>query len=414
MMPNKTQRISFPGSQGFDLSARLDHPSGPARAYALFAHCFTCSSQILAAKYIAGELAKQNIAVLRFDFTGLGSSGGEFANTNFSSNIQDLVAAADYLREHFAPPSLIIGHSLGGAAVLAAADSIPEVKGVVTIGAPADAEHVIHNFVDEDIGKINKDGEANVSLAGRSFTIQKQFIDDLQASTLEHHIANLRRDLLILHSPIDQTVGVENASQIFMAAKHPKSFISLDKADHLLSNPADAIYAAGVISSWASRLIPHDQAIEHPPIESVIVSETGEGKFQNTVAAGAHLLLADEPLSVGGLDSGPSPYDYLATALGACTSMTIRMYADFKKIDLGLISVEVKHEKVHAEDCMDCADEQKQRGGKIDRFERHITVEGELSPELEKKILMIADKCPVHKTIEAGASVVTNIIEPAT
>ena len=412
-MPNKTQRISFPGSQGFDLSARLDHPSGPVRAYALFAHCFTCSSQVLAAKYIAGELAKQNIAVLRFDFTGLGSSGGEFANTNFSSNIQDLIAAADYLREHFAAPSLIIGHSLGGAAVLAAAGSIPEVKGVVTIGAPADAEHVIHNFVDEDIEQIKREGEANVSLAGRSFTIQKQFIDDLQASTLEHHIVNLRRDLLILHSPIDQTVGVENASQIFMAAKHPKSFISLDKADHLLSKPADAIYAAGVISSWASRLIPHDQAIEHPPIESVIVSETGEGKFQNTVAAGAHLLLADEPLSVGGLDSGPSPYDYLATALGACTSMTIRMYADFKKIDLGLVSVEVKHEKVHAEDCMDCADDQKQRGGKIDRFERHITVEGEVSPELEKKILMIADKCPVHKTIEAGASVVTNIVGPA-
>ena len=373
-MPNNTQRVSFPGSQGFDLSARLDHPSGPVRAYALFAHCFTCSSQVLAAKYIAGELAKQNIAVLRFDFTGLGSSGGEFANTNFSSNIQDLIAAADYLREHFAAPSLIIGHSLGGAAVLAAAGSIPEVKGVVTIGAPADAEHVIHNFVDEDIEQIKREGEANVSLAGRSFTIQKQFIDDLQASTLEHHIVNLRRDLLILHSPIDQTVGVENASQIFMAAKHPKSFISLDKADHLLSKPADAIYAAGVISSWASRLIPHDQAIEHPPIESVIVSETGEGKFQNTVAAGAHLLLADEPLSVGGLDSGPSPYDYLATALGACTSMTIRMYADFKKIDLGLVSVEVKHEKVHAEDCMDCADDQKQRGGKIDRFERHITV----------------------------------------
>jgi len=207
-------------------------------------------------------------------------------------------------------------------------------------------------------------------------------------------------------------VGIENASEIFMAAKHPKSFISLDKADHLLSKPADAIYAAGLISAWAKRLIPHDQAIEHPPIESVIVSETGEGKFQNTVAAGAHLLLADEPLKVGGLDSGPSPYDYLATALGACTSMTIRMYADFKKIDLGLLSVEVKHEKIHAEDCMDCAGEIKQKGGKIDLFERHISVDGEIAPELEKKILMIADKCPVHKTIVSGASVVTNIVKP--
>ncbi len=409
-MAGKVQKITFKGSQGFDLAARLDLPTGPVRAYALFAHCFTCSSQVLAAKYIAGELARQNIAVLRFDFTGLGSSAGEFSNTNFSSNIQDLVTAADYLRERYTAPSLIIGHSLGGAAVLAAAGSIPEVKGVVTIGAPADAEHVIHNFVDE-VDQIKQEGEAKVSLAGRSFTIQRQFIEDLEATTLKHHIANLRRDLLILHSPVDQVVGIENASEIFMAAKHPKSFISLDKADHLLSNATDAIYAAGLISSWARRLIPHDQAVEHPPIESVIVSETGEGKFQNTVAAGAHLLFADEPLKVGGLDSGPSPYDYLSTALGACTSMTIRMYADFKKIDLGLITVEVKHEKVHGKDCMDCTDEQKLRGGKIDRFERHITVEGEVSTELEKKILMIADKCPVHKTIESGASVVTNLVK---
>jgi putative redox protein len=409
-MPLKTEKISFPGSQGFELAARLDFPSAPPRAFALFAHCFTCSKQVLAAKYIASELAKLNIAVLRFDFTGLGSSDGEFANTNFSSNIQDLIAAADFLRENYAAPTLIIGHSLGGAAVLAAAGDIPEVKGVVTIGAPADAEHVIHNF-GRSIDQIEKEGEAEVVLAGRTFTIQKQFLEDVQASTLEEKIANLRRGLLILHSPIDQVVGVENASRIFMAARHPKSFVSLDQSDHLLSKPQDAIYAARIIAGWASRYLEPEAKSTHKAIDNVVVAETGEGKFQNSVFAGPHSMLADEPVSVGGLDSGPSPYDYLAIALGACTSMTIRMYADFKKIKLGAVSVEVKHAKVHADDCFDCADSQKSRGGKIDRFERLITIEGGVASELESKILMIADKCPVHKTLESGTSIVTRIVK---
>ena len=409
-MAIRSQKVSFPGSQGFELDARLDQPPGPPRAFALFAHCFTCSKQVLAAKYIAGELAKLNIAVLRFDFTGLGSSQGEFANTNFSSNIQDLVAAADFLRANFAAPSLLIGHSLGGAAVLAAAENIVEAKGVVTIGAPADAEHVIHNF-GPSIDQIEKDGEAEVSLAGRKFTIQKQFLEDVKASTLEASIAGLRRGLLVLHSPIDQIVGVENATRIFMAAKHPKSYVSLDKADHLLSSPNDAIYAARLIAGWSSHYLEPESEKTHKAVDSVIVTETGEGKFQNTVTAGSHSLLADEPVSVGGLDSGPTPYDYLAAALGACTSMTIRMYANFKKIDLGAVSVEVKHAKIHAEDCLDCADSQKARNGKIDRFERNITVEGGIDPELEAKILTIADKCPVHKTLESGASVVTNIVD---
>ncbi len=407
-MKTRSQKITFPGSQGFELAARLDRPVGNSHAYALFAHCFTCSSQVLAAKYIAMELARQNIAILRFDFTGLGSSEGEFANTNFSSNIQDLVAAADYLRENFAAPSILIGHSLGGTAILAAAENIPEAKAVVTIGAPADAEHVIQNFGDK-IKEIEIEGEAKVSLAGRSFTIQKQFLDDVQTSTLDSRIANLRRGLLILHSPVDQVVGVENASHIFLAAKHPKSFVSLDKADHLLSDPQDAIYAANIIASWASRYVEPEPAREHQAIENVLVSETGEGKFQNDVQAGSHSMLADEPVAVGGMDTGPSPYDYLSIALGTCTSMTIRMYADFKKIELGSISVEVKHDKVHAKDCFECSDDQKSRGGKIDRFERRIIIDGDTTPELEAKILQIADKCPVHNTMESGARIITSI-----
>ncbi len=407
-MTTTSKEITFPGSQGFGLSARLDQPTGSVRAFALFAHCFTCSKRVLAARYIAAELARHNIAVLRFDFTGLGSSEGEFSNTNFSSNIQDLVAAADYLRENHAAPSLIIGHSLGGAAVLAAAADIPEAKGVVTIAAPADAEHVIHNF-SASLDTIEKDGEANVSLAGREFTIQKQFLDDVKASTLKSSIANLRRGLLVLHSPVDQVVGVENATRIFVAAKHPKSYVSLDRADHLLSKKTDATYAARIISGWASHYLERQKEQSGKAVENVIVAETGEGKFQNAVAAGNHQMLADEPASVGGLDSGPSPYDYLSVALGSCTSMTIRMYAEFKKIELGKISVEVKHAKVHADDCLDCADEHRQRGGKIDRFERHITIEGEVPAGLETKILGIADKCPVHRTLESGPSVVTNI-----
>ncbi len=409
-MVAKPQKVMFSGSQGFELSARLDNPAGPIRAYAIFAHCFTCSSQTMAAKYIARELAALNIAVLRFDFTGLGASDGEFANTNFSSNIQDIVRAADFLRDKFTAPTLLIGHSLGGAAVLAAAGHIPEVRGVVTIGAPADADHVIKNFAGS-VDDIEKHGEMPVSLAGRNFTIQKQFIDDLKATNLKDDIANLRRDLLILHSPIDKIVGIENATQIYLAAKHPKSFISLDQADHLLSNPDDARFAAHMISGWATRLLPSDESRDHPPVEHVVVSETGEGKFQNTVEAGAHLLLADEPISVGGLDSGPSPYDYLAAALGACTSMTIRMYADYKNIEIGPVTVMVKHSKIHAEDCVDCLEEEKEHGGKIDQFERQITIAGEVDEKLERKILMIANRCPVHKTLKSSASVVTNLVK---
>lgn len=404
------QKITFTGSKGESLAARMDMPAGFIRATAIFAHCFTCSKDILAAKRIAGELSAKGIAVLRFDFTGLGASDGDFANTNFSSNVGDLVRAADFLRQNYEAPSVLVGHSLGGAAVLCAALQIPEVQAVATIGAPADAEHVIHNF-GASLDEIERDGEATVSLAGRPFKIQKQFLEDVRTQSVEQHTGKLKRALMVLHSPIDQTVGIDNAAKIFTSAKHPKSFVSLDSADHLLSNPDDAAYAASVISAWASRYISADKpAVESDDREGVLVAETGEGKFQNYVRSGSHRLLADEPTSVGGLDSGPSPYDFLAVALGACTSMTLRMYANFKKLDIGAVSVTVLHEKIHASDCEACAEDLTTAGGKIDQFERRISIEGGADPALHDKLLEIADKCPVHKTLEGNASVLTRIL----
>ena len=406
-MTPSTVRITFAGSLGDELAARLDLPARAVRAYALFAHCFTCSKDVIAARHIAAKLAALGIAVLRFDFTGLGSSQGEFANTTFSSNIEDLVRAADHLRARFAAPALLIGHSLGGAAMLAAAHRVPEATAVVTIAAPSDVAHVLHHF-DAKLADIERDGVADVTLAGRTFTIRRDFVEDAKGQALKDRIANLRKALLVMHSPTDQTVGIENATAIFTAARHPKSFVSLDKADHLLSNPRDAAYAAEVIAAWASRYLPDEQT-EAAADEGVVVAETGAGKFQNAVTAGRHRLLADEPTSAGGLDSGPNPYDYLAIALGACTSMTLRIYAEHKKLALGRLTVRVSHGKVPVEHCEDCGEAVEGRTGKIDRFERTISVEGGADAALADKLIEIAGKCPVHRTLEAGAAVVTKV-----
>jgi len=400
-------RATFKGSAGTELAARLDLPAGPVAGFALFAHCFTCTKDILAAKRIAAGLAAAGVGVLRFDFTGLGSSDGEFANTNFSSNVEDLVHAAAYLRANFAAPQLLIGHSLGGAAVLAAAAEIPEAKAVVTIGAPADVTHVLNQF-GGSLDEIRQRGEARVTLAGRQFTIRRTFLEDAEGHRLASRIATLGKALLVMHAPLDAVVGIDNASKIFLAAKHPKSFVSLDDADHLLSNASVAAYAARVIVAWASKYLPA------PPLDAnvetgVLIRETMQGKYQNIAVAGRHRLIADEPVSVGGLDSGPNPYDYLSIALGACTAMTLRVYAEHKKIDLGRISVAVRHGKVAAQHCMDCGEAAEGREGKIDRFDRVISIEGKVDPALEEKLVEIAAKCPVHRTLEAASAVITKI-----
>lgn len=414
-MSPRIDRVTFMGSQGDALAARLDLPAGPPKAFALFAHCFTCGKDLRSAGRLATALTDVGFGVLRFDFTGLGKSEGEFANTNFKSNTDDLLAAAGWLREHHRAPQILVGHSLGGAAVLHVAGDIEEVRAVITIGAPADTEHLTELF-DGSLAAIAERGEARVNLAGREFTVRQQFIDDLARHNITNKVASMRKALLVMHSPVDNTVGVENAAEIFQAAKHPKSFMSLDGADHLLSNLADAEFAGGAIAAFANRYVDDQSgALGAPkPSGSVVVAETSQGPFLNHVVVGNHRLLADEPESIGGFDAGPAPYDFLGAALGACTSMTLRMYADRKKLPLERVTVEVSHNKVHADDCVECADSDHLEGrtGMIDRFERAITIEGpELTAADRNKLLIIADKCPVHRTLEASSVIATNLVD---
>jgi uncharacterized OsmC-like protein/alpha/beta superfamily hydrolase len=399
-----TERFQFPGTGGQMLAAALDRPEGTPRATALFAHCFTCSKDNLAAKRIADGLVRRGFAVLRFDFTGLGNSEGEFANTHFSSNVADLIRAADHLRADHHAPTLLIGHSLGGAAVLAAAERIPEAKAIVTIAAPSDPAHVVGLFKDY-VETIRTECEAEVSLAGRAFKIRRSFLDDVGSQRLTNHIANLRRALLIFHAPTDDTVGIENATQIFVAAKHPKSFISLAGADHLLTKREDALYVADMVAAWAARYLDAAPGAAEDLAEKdgVTVQETGEGRFQQLVTAGRHTLIADEPVGVGGLDSGPGPYDLLLAGLGACTSMTMRMYAERKALPLERVTVKLKHSRVYAKDCADC----ETKDGMISRIERVITIDGELDAAQRGKLMEIADKCPVHRTLTSEIDIVT-------
>lgn len=405
MPPN--ERVNFAGSQGTDLAARLDLPEGAPIAGAVFAHCFTCSKESLAASRISRALAKRGFAVLRFDFTGLGGSGGDFANTSFTSNVEDLVAATGVLRARGLASSLLVGHSLGGAAVLAAANRIPDVRAVATIGAPAEPAHVTHHF-GESLDKIAADGVAEVSIGGRNFKIGQGFVADVAAQRLEDHIRNLRRPLLVLHAPRDEVVGIENASRIFAAAKHPKSFVSLDDADHLITRMEDADYVAGVLAAWASRYVGAAPKVELPtPTEPgvVVVEETGRGKYAELVRARTHRLAADEPTDVGGTDTGPNPYEYLLAGLGACTTMTLRMYIERKKWSIGKIATQLRHDKIHARDCEDCETKE----GMVDRIERSISIEGPLTDEQRVKLLEIADKCPVHRTLTGEIKIATRL-----
>lgn len=403
-----TERITFEGHSGAPLAARLDLPEGPHLATALFAHCFTCGKDIPAARRIAARLAAMGIAVLRFDFTGLGHSKGEFANTTFHSNVDDLKAAAAYLAGRGMAPSLIIGHSLGGAAVLRAAPDIETVKAVVTLGAPFDPGHVTHNFA-ESLDNIRADGQAQVSLGGRPFTIGRDFVEDVEAVSLAESIGTMKKALLVLHAPLDDIVDVSNASNIFLAAKHPKSFVTLDDADHLITRAEDAEYAAEVISAWAGRYL--ELTPPAPPIgapEGVVrVSEADAAGFLQDIQNGPHHhAVADEPLAYGGTNQGMSPYGFVASGLGACTSMTIRMYARRKGWPLSHVAVDVTHDKVHAQDA------ETSTATRIDRFVRRICLQGDLSAEQRDRLLEIADKCPVHRTLEQGAKIETELACP--
>jgi len=406
----RSQRLSFPGHDGTALAGRLEEPEGPIRAYAIFAHCFTCSKDSAAAGRISRALAQRGIATLRFDFTGLGGSDGDFANTNFSSNVADLVSAAEFLAAHHGAPRLLVGHSLGGAAVLAAASDIDSIVAVATIGAPSDPGHVEHLFAGA-LDTIRGQGQAEVCLAGRRFTVKDQFLDDLEETRFRERLRALD-DLavLILHAPDDEVVHIDHARRLYAQLEHPKSFVSLPGADHLLTQRAEALYAADVLAAWVSRYLPAapdgdrstpaaargDGVADDLAEGTVRVGGDGNG-FVQDIRAGVHDLVADEPTRLGGTDLGPTPYDLLLAALGSCTSMTLGMYARKKGWPLEHVAVDLRHARIHAEDCADCETET----GTVDQITRKIALHGPLDDAQRARLLEIADRCPVHRTLEA-------------
>jgi len=405
-MPQR-EKVKFTGGIEAALAGLVEMPDKEPLAYALFAHCFTCGKDIVAASRISRELVKRGFGVMRFDFTGIGHSEGDFADTNFSSNVKDMVKAAEFLREHYEAPALMVGHSLGGTATLRAALQVPECQGVVTIGSPADAQHVEHQF-HCDIEAIERDGEAEVSLAGRPFTIQKQFLDDIRTTSVEE-IRSLKPDLLVMHSPSDSTVDIREAERIYVSATHPKSFVSLGNADHLLSKAKDSTYVAEVISSWATRFLP-DQEDAAPKVSSgeVFVNER-DHKFMLDMHSDTHHWIADEPIKVGGKNAGPDPYEHLLAAVGSCTAMTVRMYAERKEWPLDDVNIRLKHSRTHQTDCVECEDKPKQ----LDTIERELEFVGDLTDDQRQRLLEIADKCPVHRTLTGTLAITSRMATSA-
>ena len=399
------QKITFQNKEGETLVGRLEMPADRhPHNFAIFAHCFTCSKNLVAVKNISRALTANGFAVLRFDFTGLGESDGDFEDTNFSGNVSDLVAAANFLEKTYKAPTLLVGHSLGGAAVLFAAAEIASIKAVATIGAPSNPVHVKHLFK-STIPEIEASGKAVVNLSGRDFTIKKQFLDDLKTKSLATVVKNMRKPLLILHSPQDDTVGIKNAEEIYHAAHHPKSFVSLDGADHLLMRKEDSVYAGQLIAGWSQRYLPIPENEELSTEHNVVASLDASDGFTTALKVGSHFMTADEPLSFGGNDYGPSPYELVSAALSACTVMTIQMYAKRKGWSLDNVQAHTSYSKSHAKDCENCETD----NSKLDTFVREITISGNLDEKQKSRIMQIADKCPIHKTLNSTVQIITKL-----
>lgn len=399
------KKVTFKNTNGQELSGRLDFPLiGKPKAYVLFAHCFTCSKNLKSVDHISQAFTQQGMAILRFDFTGLGQSKGDFSDTNFSSNLSDLEDAYFFLEEHYEAPQIMVGHSLGGAAVLHVSGELANVRAVATIGAPSTPEHVTH-LLNNGRKDLEEHGEAEVNIGGRTFKMKKQFLEDLENKERNGVIKNLGKSLLIIHSPQDNIVGIENAQEIYQEAMHPKSFVSLDGSDHLMSKEEDAKYAGSIISGWASRYIEIKEPEESQ--EGVVLTRVGEKGYTTEIISGRHQMIADEPPSVGGDDFGPTPYGYLLSGLGACTAMTLRMYADHKGIDLKEVEVKLTHDKVHKQD----GENSESSKGKIDQIKRKIKLTGDLTDDQRKRLIEIADRCPVHKTLEGKPEILTEEVK---
>lgn len=401
------QKVNFQNKKGQSLVGRLELPADRhPHNYVLFAHCFTCNKNLLAVKNISKSLTANGFGVLRFDFTGLGESEGDFADTNFSGNVEDLIAASEFLKENYTAPALLIGHSLGGAAVIFAASEINTVQAVATVGAPANPKHVKH-LLKSGLEEINREGQAVINLGGRDFKIKKQFVDDLETKSLPETAKNLRKPLLVMHSPQDDTVGIKNAEEIYIAAHHPKSFVSLDGADHLLSKKEDSTYVGDVIAGWAKRYIEvHTSKDNLKTKHQVAASLDANDGFTTKLKVGNHYITADEPTSFGGNDFGPSPYELVSAGLSACTVMTIQMYAKRKGWQIDNVEVHTTYSKSHAHDCENCEDS----NARIDTFEREIKLTANIDDKQKQRILQIADKCPVHKTLHSQTQVITKLI----
>ncbi|MBR9846350.1 MAG: OsmC family protein [Algicola sp.] len=405
----KKKKLQISNKKGIKLQAYLELPANQKpNYYAVFAHCFTCSSTLSAVKNISRSLTNHGFGVLRFDFTGLGRSEGEFSDSYFSANVDDLIAVNDYLKANYKAPSLLVGHSLGGAAVLVAASKLDNIEAVSTIGAPATINHVKHLF-SHDIDNIQEQGLMKVNIGGRPFHIDEDFVSDFDKTDLPSIVKNLRKPLLIMHSPIDTIVGIKNAEQLYLHAHHPKSFISLDDADHLLSNSEDSSYVGNVIGAWVERYFESKENTMLNTEGEQLVAHLNlkEDNFTTKIQTAKHNFIADEPTTIGGDDFGPSPYDFLSAGLAACTVMTLKLYAERKQWDLQEVYAYITYSKKHSEDLM----LDLEKPSRIDHLLKKLVFVGDLDSSQKQKLKEIASKCPVHKTLITDTIIETEILD---